>query len=62
MALRSDGTVIEWGVLGDGQGRDPTGPSRIYDGPNPEASRQAAERNGLPVDTITKVAVLEPYF
>ncbi|HEY8597330.1 MAG TPA: DUF4242 domain-containing protein [Thermomicrobiales bacterium] len=34
----------------------------IYDGPNPEAIRQAAERNGLPVDQITKVAVLDPYF
>ena len=34
----------------------------IYDGPNPEAIRQAAERNGLPVDTITKVSVLDPYF
>ena len=34
----------------------------IYDGPNPEAIRQAAERNGLPIDQITKVAVLDPYF
>ena len=34
----------------------------IYDGPSPEAIRQAAERNGLPVDQITKVAVLDPYF
>jgi len=34
----------------------------IYDGPSPEAIRQAAERNGLPVDRITKVSVLDPYF
>jgi Protein of unknown function (DUF4242) len=35
---------------------------RVYDGPNPEAIRRAAERNGLPVDQITKVSVLDPYF
>lgn len=34
----------------------------IYDGPNPEAIRKAAERNGLPVDRITRVSVLDPYF
>ncbi len=34
----------------------------IYDGPNPEAIRKAAERNGLPVERITKVRVLDPYF
>jgi hypothetical protein len=34
----------------------------IYDGPNPEAIRRAAERNGLPVDRISKVSVLDPYF
>jgi hypothetical protein len=34
----------------------------IYDGPSPEAIRQAAERTGLPVDKITKVSVLDPYF
>ena len=34
----------------------------IYDGPTPEAIRQAAERNGLPVDRITEVSVLDPYF
>ena len=34
----------------------------IYDGPDPEAIRRAAERNKLPVDSITKVAVLDPYF
>lgn len=34
----------------------------IYDGPNPEAIRKAAELNGLPVDRITLVSVLDPYF
>jgi predicted amidohydrolase YtcJ len=34
----------------------------IYDGPREAAIRQAAERNGLPVDTITPVNVLDPYF
>jgi hypothetical protein len=34
----------------------------VYDGPDPEAIRKAAERNGLPVDRITRVSVLDPYF
>ncbi len=34
----------------------------IYDGPNPDAIRRAAERSGLPVDRITEVSVLDPYF
>ena len=34
----------------------------MYDAPNPEAIRRAAERNGLPVDRITRVTVLDPYF
>jgi hypothetical protein len=34
----------------------------IYDGPSPEAVRKAAERSGLPVDDITEVRVLDPYF
>lgn len=34
----------------------------IYDGPDPEAIRRAAERNGLPVDRVTRVRVLDPYF
>jgi hypothetical protein len=34
----------------------------IYDGPSPEAIRQTAARNGLPVDAITPVRVLDPYF
>ena len=34
----------------------------VYDGPSPEAIRQAAETNGIPVDQITEVSVLDPYF
>ncbi|WP_426592859.1 DUF4242 domain-containing protein [Cellulomonas sp. McL0617] len=34
----------------------------VYDGPDPESIRRAAVRNGLPVDVITQVAVLDPYF
>ena len=34
----------------------------IYDAPTPEAIRTAANRNGLPVDRITEVRVLDPYF
>ncbi len=34
----------------------------VYDGPNPEAIRKVAEVNGLPVDRISEVRVLDPYF
>ena len=34
----------------------------IYDGPNPEAIRRAAESNDLPIGKITKVSTLDPYF
>jgi hypothetical protein len=34
----------------------------IYDAPNPETIRRAAARNGLPVDRITEVRVLDPFF
>ena len=33
----------------------------IYDGPTPESIRTVAQRNGLPVDSITEVHVLDPY-
>ena len=32
----------------------------IYDAPSPDAIRGVAEKNGLPVDTITEVLVLDP--
>jgi hypothetical protein len=34
----------------------------IYEGPSPQAIRRAAEANGLPVDRVTEVRVLDPYF
>lgn len=34
----------------------------IYDGPSPEAIRRVAGLNNLPVDAITEVRVLDPYF
>jgi hypothetical protein len=34
----------------------------IYDAPTPEAVRKAAGRNSLPIEKITEVNVLDPYF
>jgi hypothetical protein len=34
----------------------------IYDGPTPDSIRRTAQKNGLPVDRITEVSVLNPYF
>jgi Protein of unknown function (DUF4242) len=34
----------------------------VYDAPSPEAIRKTAARNGLPVERITQVLVLDPYF
>ena len=34
----------------------------VYDAPSPEAIRKAAMQNKLPVDRITEVRVLDPYF
>ena len=34
----------------------------VYDAPSPEAIRKSAIRNELPVDEITQVRVLDPYF
>jgi hypothetical protein len=33
-----------------------------YEAPSPEAIRRTAARNRLPVDRITQVRVLDPYF
>jgi hypothetical protein len=33
----------------------------LYEAPSPEAIRNAARQNRLPVDRITKVRVLDPY-
>lgn len=34
----------------------------VYEAPTPEAVRRTALRAGLPVDGITEVRVLDPYF
>jgi hypothetical protein len=34
----------------------------VYDAPSPEAIRKTAGKNELPVDRITQVRVLDPYF
>jgi hypothetical protein len=34
----------------------------VYDAPTPEAVRKVADLNRLPVDRITEVRVLDPYF
>jgi hypothetical protein len=34
----------------------------VYEGPSPEAIRKAAAANRLPVDRITQISVLDPYF
>jgi hypothetical protein len=34
----------------------------VYDAPSPEAIRKTAVRNELPVERITQVRVLDPYF
>lgn len=34
----------------------------IYDAPSPDAIRKSAKVNGLPVDNIIEVSVLDPYF
>lgn len=34
----------------------------VYDGPTPEAIRRAAAASELPIDSITEVSVLDPYF
>jgi hypothetical protein len=34
----------------------------IYDGPDPDSIRRSAAANGLPVDAVAEVRVLDPYF
>lgn len=34
----------------------------LYEAPSPEAIRRAARHNDLPVDRITQVRILDPYF
>jgi hypothetical protein len=34
----------------------------IYDGPDEASIREVATQNGLPIDAVTQVSVLDPYF
>ena len=34
----------------------------VYDAPTPDAIRKTAHDNNLPIDSITAVSVLDPYF
>ena len=34
----------------------------VYDGPDEESIHRAAHRTDLPVDQVTRVSVLDPYF
>jgi hypothetical protein len=34
----------------------------VYDGPDEESIHRAAQRTDLPLDKVTKVSVLDPYF
>ena len=34
----------------------------VYDAPSPEAIQAVADKNGLPIDRIHEVSVLDPYF
>ena len=34
----------------------------VYDAPTPDAIRECARNNDLPIDSITAVSVLDPYF
>ena len=34
----------------------------LYEGPDPESIRRVAQRNGLPIDQIVSVLVLDPYY
>jgi hypothetical protein len=43
-------------------GRDRTRAFFVYDAPGPDEILQAGERNRLPIDDITEVSVLDPYF
>jgi Protein of unknown function (DUF4242) len=43
-------------------GEDKTRSFCVYDAPNAEAIRKTAELNSLPLDRITRVQVLDPYF
>ena len=56
------GTNLDYGVTWLHSYVTPEKTNCIYDAPSPEAVRQSATANNLPVDRITEVRVLDPYF
>jgi hypothetical protein len=54
----SEGVTWLSSYVSEGKGRT----FCVYDAPSPEAIRKTANRNNLPVDRITQVRVLDPYF
>lgn len=71
--ITAEGVAVSQGVVGRNAdlgvtwihsyvSEDKTRTYCIYDAPDPGAVRKAAEVNGLPVDRITQVTVLDPYF
>ena len=58
------GTNLDYGVtwVHSYVTHDKTKTYCVYDAPSPEAVRQSATANNLPVDRITEVRVLDPYF
>jgi hypothetical protein len=57
---RNAGEGVSW--VHSYVGADKTKTFCVYDAPSPEAIRAVAEKNGLPVDAIHEVRVLDPYF
>jgi len=59
-ALINDEDSVTW--LHSYVSKDGTKTFCAYDAPTPEAIRRTAKSNNLPVDRITEVRVLDPYF
>lgn len=60
IALNNEEDGVTW--LHSYVSQDGTKTYCAYEAPSPEAIRRTAKRNNLPVDRITEVRVLDPYF
>jgi hypothetical protein len=60
IALNNDEDSVTW--LHSYVSEDGTKTFCAYEAPSPEAIRRSARRNKLPIDRITEVRVLDPYF
>jgi hypothetical protein len=60
MVLNNEEDSVTW--LHSYVSKDGTKTFCAYDAPSPEAIRRTAKRNHLPVDRITEVRVLDPFF